>query len=106
AGTPRPADGGHAAEDSPTGRTADDGAALADRIVSALLTWTLLGTAVLTVAVIVLAEPLAQLLLATQASGEPGGALGPTLPTIFRCTGSPWCWPRTCRRAGASSGPR
>ena len=83
AGTPRPADGGHAAEDSPTGWTADDGAALADRIVSALLTWTLLGTAVLTVAVIVLAEPLAQLLLATQSSGESGGALGATLLRIF-----------------------
>src|SRR5699024_10409012 len=83
AGTLRPAAGGHAAEDSPTGRTADDGAALADRIVSALLTWTLLGTAVLTVAVIVLAEPLAQLLLATQSSGESGGALGATLLRIF-----------------------
>src|SRR5699024_2761078 len=76
AGMPYPVDGEQGAENSLAERTADDGAALADRIVSTLLTWTLLGTAVLTVAVIVLADPLAQLLLTTQSSGESGGALG------------------------------
>lgn len=83
AGMPYPVDGEQGAENSLAERTADDGAALADRIVSTLLTWTLLGTAVLTVAVIVLADPLAQLLLTTQSSGETGGALGATLLRIF-----------------------
>lgn len=83
AGMPYPVDGEQGAENSLAERTADDGAALADRIVSTLLTWTLLGTAVLTVAVIVLADPLAQLLLTTQSSGESGGALGATLLRIF-----------------------
>src|SRR5699024_746179 len=83
AGMPYPVDGEQGAENSLAERTADDGAALADRIVSTLLTWTLLGTAVLTVAVIVLADPLAQLLLTTQSSGESGGALGAALLRIF-----------------------
>lgn len=83
AGMPYPVDGEQGAENSLAERTADDGAVLADRIVSTLLTWTLLGTAVLTVAVIVLADPLAQLLLTTQSSGETGGALGATLLRIF-----------------------
>ena len=60
-----------------------DGAALTDRIVSTLLTWTLLGTGALALVVILLAGPLAQLLLAAEAPGEAGVALGTTLLRIF-----------------------
>jgi putative peptidoglycan lipid II flippase len=54
---------------------ATGGAALADRIVSVLLTWTLLGTVLLAALMIALAEPLAELLL--------GVGLGATLLRIF-----------------------
>lgn len=65
------------------GRTAVEGAVLADRIVSALLTWTLLGTGMLAVLVIVLAGPLAQLLLAAETPGSAGVPLGASLLRIF-----------------------
>ncbi|WP_262426214.1 lipid II flippase MurJ [Brachybacterium sp. Z12] len=65
------------------GRTAVEGAVLADRIVSALLTWTLLGTGLLAVLVIVLAGPLAQLLLAAETPGAAGVPLGASLLRIF-----------------------
>lgn len=58
-----------------------DGRALADRIISALLTWTLLGTGVLTAALVLLADQLATLLLASD--GTVGVALGATLLRIF-----------------------
>lgn len=71
---------------TPTGRppasTGPD-AHLADRIVSALLTWTLLGTGVLAAAMLVLADPLAQLLLAVEDTGSDGVPLGATLLRIF-----------------------
>ena len=66
-----------------TSRTAEEGAALADRITSTLLTWTLLGTGVLAVVVIALSGPLAQLLLAAESPGAAGVPLGATLLRIF-----------------------
>src|SRR5699024_11308395 len=62
-----------------TSRTAEEGAALADRITSTLLTWTLLGAGVLAVVVIALSGPLAQLLLAAESPGAAGVPLGATL---------------------------
>lgn len=69
--------------DARPARQRAEGAALTDRIVSALLTWTLLGTGALAVLVILLAGPLAQLLLAAEAPGEAGVALGTSLLRIF-----------------------
>lgn len=66
-----------------TAQTESEGAALADRIVSTLLTWTLLGTGVLTAVVILFSDPLAQLLLASDGAGESGVALGAALLRIF-----------------------
>lgn len=68
--------------DSPT-RPVPAGAALADRIVSALLTWTVIGTLLLAALVIALAEPLSQLLLASDQTGAAGVGLGATLLRIF-----------------------
>jgi putative peptidoglycan lipid II flippase len=59
------------------------GAALADRIVSVLLTWTVLGTALLAALVIAFAEPIAELLLAADATGAAGVGLGTTLLRVF-----------------------
>ncbi|MDN5899550.1 MAG: hypothetical protein L0H74_05725 [Brachybacterium sp.] len=64
-------------------RTAAEGAALTDRIVSTLLTWTLLGTGALAALVILFSGPLAQLLLAADAPGESGVPLGAALLRIF-----------------------
>jgi putative peptidoglycan lipid II flippase len=71
--------GGAAAPDSAEGARP----MLADRIVSALLTWTLLGTGVLAALVIGLSGPLAQLLLAAEGSGGAGVPLGASLLRIF-----------------------
>ncbi|WP_193107373.1 murein biosynthesis integral membrane protein MurJ [Brachybacterium sp. FME24] len=60
-----------------------DGAARADRIVSVLLTWALLGTGALALLVIVFAHPLAQLLLATEETAAGGVHLGAVLLRIF-----------------------
>ncbi|MBB5831679.1 murein biosynthesis integral membrane protein MurJ [Brachybacterium aquaticum] len=60
-----------------------EGAALADRIISVLLTWTLIGTVLLAALVIALAEPLARLLLAAESTGAAGVPLGTTLLRIF-----------------------
>ena len=65
------------------GRPVAEGAALADRIVSSLLTWTLLGTGVLAALVILCAAPLAQLLLAADSPGAAGVPLGASLLRIF-----------------------
>ncbi|ATG52290.1 hypothetical protein CFK38_12735 [Brachybacterium vulturis] len=65
------------------GRRAGEGAARADRIVSTLLTWTLAGTGVLAALVILFSDPLAQLLLAAEGSGESSVALGAALLRIF-----------------------
>ena len=65
------------------GRPVAEGAALADRIVSSLLTWTLLGTGVLAALVIFCATPLAQLLLAADSPGAAGVPLGASLLRIF-----------------------
>ena len=65
------------------GRTPVEGAVLADRIISALLTWTLLGTSLLMAGVMVFAGPLAQLLLAAQTPGAAGVPLGASLLRIF-----------------------
>lgn len=65
------------------GKAATEGAALADRIVSSLFTWTLLGTGVLAALVIACAAPLAQLLLAADSPEAAGVALGATLLRIF-----------------------
>lgn len=62
---------------------ASAGAALADRIISVLLTWTLIGTLLLAALVIALAEPLAQLLLASDQAGAAAVGLGATLLRIF-----------------------
>ncbi|WP_114856027.1 murein biosynthesis integral membrane protein MurJ [Brachybacterium sp. YJGR34] len=59
------------------------GAARADRIISALLGWTILLTLVLALAVILLADPLAQLLLAAEGPDTGGAALGASLLRIF-----------------------
>ena len=64
-------------------RRAAGGAALADRIISVLLTWTVLGTVLLAAVLILLAEPLAELLLATDEAGAAGVGLGATLLRIF-----------------------
>ncbi|WP_062951235.1 MULTISPECIES: murein biosynthesis integral membrane protein MurJ [Brachybacterium] len=64
-------------------RPVPGGAALADRIVSALLTWTVIGTLLLAALVIALAEPLSQLLLASDQTGAAGVGLGATLLRIF-----------------------
>ncbi|MGO2771912.1 murein biosynthesis integral membrane protein MurJ [Brachybacterium tyrofermentans] len=60
-----------------------DGAARTDQIISALLTWTVLGTGVLAIAMILLAEPLAQLLLATNSAVVGGVHVGTVLLRIF-----------------------
>ena len=65
------------------GRTTAEGIALVDRIVSSLLTWTLLGTALMAALVIVFAAPLAQLLLAAETPGAAGVPLGASLLRIF-----------------------
>ncbi|MFC7457749.1 murein biosynthesis integral membrane protein MurJ [Brachybacterium sp. GCM10030267] len=70
-------------DDLPPRRDRRDGAARADRIVSVLLTWTLLGTVVLAAIVIGFAEPLAQLLLVSEDTGSGGVHLGATLLRIF-----------------------
>lgn len=81
--TPAPASPQSAfSPDSPT-RPVPAGAALADRIVSALLTWTVIGTLLLAALVIALAEPLSQLLLASDQTGAAGVGLGATLLRIF-----------------------
>ena len=81
--TPAPASPQSAfSPDSPT-RPVPAGAALADRIVSALLTWTVIGTLLLAALVIALAEPLSQLLLASDQTGATGVGLGATLLRIF-----------------------
>ena len=72
-----------AGEDPVVRGPAADGAALADRIVSTLLTWTLLGTTVLAVLVAVLAAPLARLLLSAEAPADGDVALGATLLRMF-----------------------
>lgn len=59
------------------------GAVLADRIVSALLTWTLLGTGLLAVGMIALSGPLAHLLLAAESPDAAGIPLGAALLRIF-----------------------
>ncbi|WP_341855251.1 hypothetical protein [Brachybacterium sp. GPGPB12] len=68
--------------DSPT-RPVPAGAALADRIVSAPLTWTVIGTLLLAALVIALAEPLSQPLLASDQTGAAGVGLGATPLRIF-----------------------
>ena len=60
-----------------------DGAALADRIISVLLPWTLLGPGLLAARVVALASPLSQLLLAAENPGTAGVPLGATLLRIF-----------------------
>jgi len=60
-----------------------DGAARTDQIISALLTWTVLGTGVLAIAMVLLAEPLAQLLLATNSAVAGGVHVGTVLLRIF-----------------------
>ncbi|HEX7350408.1 murein biosynthesis integral membrane protein MurJ [Brachybacterium sp.] len=80
AGAPRTVQRLH---DQEPARPAHDGSALADRIISTLLTWTLLGTGVLTLAVMLLAAPLAQLLLSAGSPGASGVPLGTTLLRIF-----------------------
>ena len=81
--TPAPASPQSAfSPDSPT-RPVPAGAALADRIISALLTWTVIGTLLLAALVIALAEPLSQLLLASDQTGAAGVGLGATLLRIF-----------------------
>ena len=81
--TPAPASPQSAfSPDSPT-RPVPAGAALADRIISALLTWTVIGTLLLAALVIALAEPLSQLLLASDLTGAAGVGLGATLLRIF-----------------------
>ena len=90
-------------------RPVAEGAALADRIVSSLLTWTLLGTGVLAALVIFCATPLAQLLLAADSPGAAGVPLGASLLRIFAFQLPLYglsCSPPTCRRAGASCGLR
>lgn len=60
-----------------------DGAARTDQIISALLTWTVLGTGALALAMVLLAEPLAQLLLATNSTIAGGVHVGTVLLRIF-----------------------
>ena len=72
-----------AAPEAARARRAAGGAALADRIVSVLLTWTLLGTVLLAALMIALAEPLAELLLSADEAGAAGVGLGATLLRIF-----------------------
>lgn len=67
---PRPAD-------------AAEGRDRADRIISALLTWTLLVTIALAAAVIALAGPLTELLLGSEDTSGPGLELGARLLRIF-----------------------
>lgn len=65
------------------GRTPDEGVELVHRIISSLLTWTLLGTGLMAALVIAYAVPLAQLLLAAETPGTAGVPLGATLLRIF-----------------------
>lgn len=67
--------------ESPAGRRARS--ERADHIISALLTWTLLATALLALVVIVFAEPLAELLLTTEETAATGAPLGGRLLRIF-----------------------
>lgn len=60
-----------------------EGERTADRIVSALLTWTMLGLLPLVLVLIVLAEPLARLLLGAGDGAEPMIVLGAALLRIF-----------------------
>ena len=71
--------------ETPTPGAADvaDGRDRADRIISALLTWTLLITAALAAVVIVLAQPLTELLLGSEDMTGPGIDLGARLLRIF-----------------------
>lgn len=67
--------------ESPAGRRARS--VRADHIISALLTWTLLATALLALVVIIFAEPLAELLLTTEETAATGAPLGGRLLRIF-----------------------
>lgn len=78
-----PRAGSSGMEELPRRRDRRDGAARADQIVSALLTWTLLGTALLAAIVIAFAEPLARLLLSTEESAAGTVHLGAVLLRIF-----------------------
>ncbi|MFQ6484261.1 murein biosynthesis integral membrane protein MurJ [Brachybacterium epidermidis] len=71
--------------ETPTPGAADvaGGRDRADRIISALLTWTLLITAALAAVVIVLAQPLTELLLGSEDMTGPGIDLGARLLRIF-----------------------
>lgn len=71
--------------ETPTPGAADvaDGRDRADRIISALLTWTLLITAALAAVVMVLAQPLTELLLGSEDMTGPGIDLGARLLRIF-----------------------
>lgn len=70
------------ADGTAAGTADEDGRRRADRIVSVLLTWTLLGTTLLAAAVIAFAAPLAALLLGT-ADGTAGVHVGTVLLRIF-----------------------
>ncbi|WP_083713180.1 murein biosynthesis integral membrane protein MurJ [Brachybacterium sp. P6-10-X1] len=76
--SPRPGRG-----ELPPRRDRRDGSERADRIISALLTWTLLGTGALTVVVIAAAPRLAEILLATEQTTAGGVHLGAVLLRIF-----------------------
>ncbi|ASK66860.1 hypothetical protein CFK39_14750 [Brachybacterium avium] len=85
-GAPRPVSEQLVAGEEPAageGQAVDSGTALADRIVSTLLTWTLLGTGALAALVILFSGPLAQLLLAADGPAESGVPLGAALLRIF-----------------------
>ncbi|GAA1489666.1 murein biosynthesis integral membrane protein MurJ [Brachybacterium sacelli] len=75
---PRPA-----RDQLPPRRDRRDGSERADRIISALLTWTLLGTGLLTAVVVVSAEGLAGLLLSTEDTSAGSVHLGAVLLRIF-----------------------
>lgn len=81
AAAPRSATAG--ADGLPLRRDRREGAARADQIISALLTWTLLATSALAVLVIALAEPLATLLLATEDTVAGTVHVGVVLLRIF-----------------------
>ncbi|GAA1486201.1 murein biosynthesis integral membrane protein MurJ [Brachybacterium fresconis] len=70
-------------DELPPRRDRRDGSERADRIISALLTWTLLGTGALTLVVIVAAPRLAELLLATEQTTAGSVQLGAVLLRIF-----------------------
>ncbi|MEE1651364.1 lipid II flippase MurJ [Brachybacterium sp. J144] len=70
------------ADGTAAGTADEDGRRRADRIVSVLLTWTLLGTTLLAAVVIAFAAPLAALLLGT-ADGTAGVHVGTVLLRIF-----------------------